>query len=427
MNPWRLRIDPAWGGRRVGVRDDLGWVADVLLAVKGADVLVSSTPPAGHEPTFTFLALPSGAKPYVLVPPEPVLAKASLRNVGNAVVWRLRVAEELLGQGLGLGIPQWVRHERVYISFSSDDGASHPTLLDHFQELFHRSDLSLGVILGQKRPNRKPVIKILSSQGECLGFAKVGWNEISRALVKNEAHVLQSIAELAIAPESFRVPKVLEYRQVGDAELLVTAPIPPRRAGNSRRMLRFPMEVAKEISALEERPTEVFAQSSYWSNLKSRIGALKPGGGPVRALGDGVERLESRYGAREITFGAWHGDFTPWNMSRSRGTLSIWDWERSGGLVPVGLDAARFDLDVRLKIKRERARDAVHRSVMSLGPTLEAMGAEAGTATLVTTLHALEMVLRFEEARAAGVRGREPLYEVAIDEMIKYIRPVRAR
>ena len=412
----------------MAARDDLGWVADVLLGVRAADVVVSSALPAGHEPIFTFVALPSAAKPYALVPPDPVLARASLSNLGNPVPWKLRIAEELLAKGFGLGIPQRLRPERVYISLPSNDEVSHPTLLDHIQELFHRSDLSLAVIVGKRRPNRKPVLKILTPQGECIGFAKVGWNDISRALVSNEARVLKSIADLAIAPRSFRVPQVLDYRRVDGTELLVTAPIPPQRVLNGSRSLRLPIEAAKEISALVERPREVFARSLYWSDLKVRIGAVTPyGGAPVRALGDGVELLESRYGAREITFGTWHGDFTPWNMTRSRGTLSIWDWERSGGLVPVGLDAARFDLDVRLKIKREPPRDAVHRSVMSLGPTLEQMGAEAGTATLVTTLHALEMVLRFEEARAAGVQGREPLYEVAIDEMIRHTRPMRAR
>jgi hypothetical protein len=413
----------------VDARDDpLGWVADVLLGAKGGEVVVSSALPAGQEAVFTFFALPSAAKPYVLLPPEPVMATASLRNVGNPVVWRLRIAEELLALGLKSGIPQRLRRERVYISLPSNDGVSHPTLLDHFQELFHQPDLTLAVILGQRRPNRKPVLKILTSDGECIGFAKVEWNEVSRALIKNEAQVLESVADLPVAPRSFRVPQVVEHGRVNGMELLVTAPIPSQRAFYSRRSLHLPIDAAKEISSLVERPTEALAQSSYWSDLKGRIGALThSGGAPVRALGDGVERLESNYGAREITFGAWHGDFTPWNMTHSRGTLSIWDWERSGGLVPVGLDAARFDLDVRLKIKRERPRDAVHGSVMSLGPALESMGAAAGTATLVTTLHALEMVLRFEEARAAGVQGREPLYEMAIDEMIRHIRPVRAR
>jgi hypothetical protein len=157
--------------------------------------------------------------------------------------------------------------------------------------------------------------------------------------------------------------------------------------------------------------------SAYWSGIRARVERLVAGDGRLGpTLASALDVIEHASGAREVVFGAWHGDFTPWNMRRGAGTVAVWDWERSGSIVPVGMDAARFDLDVRLKIDRERPRDAIHNSAMAIGATLERMGAVPGTASLVTVLHVLEMVLRFEEATIAGVPGREPLYEAALDE-----------
>jgi hypothetical protein len=409
-------------------REDLGWVADVLLGAQGRDAVVTSSIPSGYDPVFTLGALPSAANPYALFPPEPILASASLRELGNPVLRKLRVAEDLLAMGLRSGMPQRIFTERIYISVPRNGGPPHLTLVDHFRELFGRSDLSLAVILGKKRPNRKPVLKILTSQGECIGFAKVGWNEVSRALVGNEARILQSMAARETPLGSFQVPEVLEHVEIDGADFLVLKPVPRSRALGGGGSLRLPIEAAREIAAMTGQRTEVLSSSPYWEDLKARIAAATKEGVPrIGALSDGVDALETRFGTRDITFGAWHGDFIPWNMKRSGGAFFVWDWERSGGMVPLGLDAARFDLDVRVKIRRERPRDAVQGSVTSLGPALEAMGAAPGTATLVTTLHALEMVLRFQEARVAGVAGKEPIYEVALDEMLRRIHssPVR--
>ena len=406
-------------------RADLMWIAEILMGREARDGYVGAAPPRGFRSVFTFGALPSSAKPYVLVPLQPILAAESVRELANPVQTRLSLAEALLALGLRSGIPQRLRPELIHFCLPPDAQPRSP-LLDHFREFFGRDDLSLAVIMGKERPNRKPVLKVITSEGSCLGYAKVGWNGVTRALLANEADALDTISGQATPMRSFETPDVLERREVAGYDVLVLKPLPRSRPG-VKKPSRFPLEAAKEIAGLKGVESAALPTSAYWAELKARVDAATSGEDPSATglLPRAMELLESTYGTREIAFGTWHGDFIPWNMKRAQGRLFIWDWERSSSSVPVGLDAARYDLDLRVKIKRESPRKAVRASAMSLGPVLEELGAPAGTATLVTTLHALEMVLRFQEARAAGVEGRGPMYEAALQAMLA--GPVRVR
>jgi hypothetical protein len=399
----------------VTVPEDLDWVGRVLLGDDSGGILRTSVP-AGYEPRSEYTALPSAARPYALLPTQRKLAAAAAEGLGNPVTWRLRAAEVLTVGGYRSGLLQRLRPERMVVSAPAGNGAAPSTLVDRFSELFGRSDLHLAVIIGSRRPNRKPVIKILDGDGSLLGFAKVGWNDVTRALVRNEGEVLASIAERT---RSFRVPELVDHGAFGDVELLVMRPIPGAASFGASQA--FPVEAAREIATLWPRRDEPLGTSAYRADLVERIAAF--GDAPVASVArEAIDRLVARYGERPLAFGGWHGDFTPWNVTHGGAVLAIWDWERSGAIVPIGMDAARFDLDVRMKVKRQSPADAIAASVLSLGPTLEAMDASPGSATLVVTLHALEMVLRFEEARTAGFEGREPLYERALTAMVARLR-----
>ena len=75
-----------------------------------------------------------------------------------------------------------------------------------------------------------------------------------------------------------------------------------------------------------------------------------PPGDPVRTKAlDALAVVAGRGGDWE--FGAWHGDWTAWNMARHGDRLLLWDWERFEVGVPIGWDALhhalRSDLDTR--------------------------------------------------------------------------------
>ena len=55
-----------------------------------------------------------------------------------------------------------------------------------------------------------------------------------------------------------------------------------------------------------------------------------------------LDRVADVAGEVEVRVGAWHGDFTPWNMSRHGSRLLLWDWERFETGVPHGMDRVHY-------------------------------------------------------------------------------------
>ena len=43
--------------------------------------------------------------------------------------------------------------------------------------------------------------------------------------------------------------------------------------------------------------------------------------------------------------GAWHGDWTPWNMARAGRRVQLWDFERFETDVPMGLDPCHYSVN----------------------------------------------------------------------------------
>jgi len=62
-------------------------------------------------------------------------------------------------------------------------------------------------------------------------------------------------------------------------------------------------------------------------------------------LDTALTRLEQLAGDRDTVPGAWHGDWTPWNMARRHGRIQLWDWERFDTGVPQGLDRCHYGVN----------------------------------------------------------------------------------
>jgi hypothetical protein len=78
-----------------------------------------------------------------------------------------------------------------------------------------------------------------------------------------------------------------------------------------------------------------------------------------------------------LPVGAWHGDWTPWNMARVPGEdrVRLWDWERFETGVPRGID--RFHYLVNAVTRRDGTTPATIRSGLALAG---ADAARAGSA-----------------------------------------------
>ena len=55
-----------------------------------------------------------------------------------------------------------------------------------------------------------------------------------------------------------------------------------------------------------------------------------------------IDAVMERMVGKRVVYGAYHGDFTPWNMFVEGGELFVFDWEYAGRWYPMGLDRYHF-------------------------------------------------------------------------------------
>ena len=61
-----------------------------------------------------------------------------------------------------------------------------------------------------------------------------------------------------------------------------------------------------------------------------------------------IDAVMERMVGKRVMYGAYHGDFTPWNMFVEGGELFVFDWEYAGWRYPMGLDRYHFWMQTAL-------------------------------------------------------------------------------
>jgi hypothetical protein len=376
---------------------------------------------------MSFWAFPSSSRPYVLVPEQsPRSAAEALRRLGNPPSKGKRLAETILAAGMATGLPLRILPGRVHLTVSVNGGGGpdRETLADHLREVLGIDELSVAVILGHsRRPNRKPVLRLVSPSGETIAFAKVGWNQLSRQLIRNEAQVLRVLGSDQGRPKSFDVPHTLHAGTWRGLELLVVSAAPRDHWLHDGPPIDLPETATQEVAELGIGVKASLGESPYWRRTVERINRTEPSTQTGRELRLAADRIERDDGGSELFFGRSHGDWTPWNMCLADDRLFVWDWERSEDDVPMGLDAAHFDFEVRAKIKGDAPDRAVRGSLLKAKRSLERMGIDGSLAPLLARLHLVEMSLRFQEGQATGLEVHDSMYLSALRELLVAVRP----
>ena len=393
---------------------DLDWIAGILSAPPIQASLTRRGSAEAGDVVQTLGVFPTAAQPRLLLTLESARAAAALlRGGSHARELRVRLGRALLRTTLRIGLAQHLLRDRLCFVLAETTGAA-PRLADlllseHLADVFELGDLSFAVRLGRVRPNRKPLIEVVSREGRPFGYVKVGWNALTRRLVAREAEVLKTVA--GESHSSFAAPRVLHHGRWHGLELLALSPLDGRLV---RRGLGDVLEAMLEISRLSEAEEQGLAASPYWRSMRERIASLSTSA-DAAALAD---RVEERWGTEQLTFGSWHGDWTPWNMARRNGTLAVWDWERSGPGVPVGLDAAHFDVQVALAKTGHSWQPALTTVLAGDGGLLQRLPAGAEP-RLLLALHLLEMALRAAEGREAGITSEDRIYPPALRALLE--------
>lgn len=291
------------------------------------------------HPTHAWLGLPDG-RGYLL----PLANKKVFRRgleLYPAQGRKARLGKKMLGllAGLGLkapGLPKLNLQERA--------GSVTQTLRAFFGE----KNLHFAVSLGTPSPHRKPVLQVLKPAGEVLGYAKVGWNEPTRALVKHEAQILKRLDKENLP---FDVPEVLYAHNYGERMLCVQSPPPVGHRPAPRGWLQAYTDALCALVSMGNVQLPLEA-SSFWQNIRARAEKVRH---PYwkRILHGSMEKVRHEWEGEEVPFHMAHGDFAPWNAFLIGERLYLYDWEYAMEEAPAGYDLFHFEIQtLRLVGKR---------------------------------------------------------------------------
>ena len=267
-------------------------------------------------------------------------------------------------------------------------------------------DIRLSINVGRPRANRKPVLQLLTPGGESIGFAKVGIDPLTCRLVRAEHHALMELADAR--PKTFIVPSVVHFGNWNDLPVLVLDPLPVwlRRRPLSRSRLTAAMcEIASIAGVTRER----LDAAAYWRRLEAQVHEVqgRPGGAQ---LASSLRALVGRSGTAVLSYGSWHGDWTPWNMAITHTGLLVWDWERLDHGVPVGFDALHHWLSTEVNTRGRRPADVARELIGHAAGLLRPFSVDAANARLTALLYLAELSARYLRDRQseAGARFGAP-------------------
>lgn len=374
-------------------------------------------PAAGRPPNTIaeYLVIPDARRPRLLVPAgDRRLAASAVRCYVEPASRAARLKHNAVVAALRTGASGVLLRDKVRVTSPLDQPRSGTSIETHLAEVFG-ADLFFSVHIGPPRASRKPVLQLLDRQGETVGFVKLGTGTLTRSLVRSEATALIALSHCRL--RDVVVPKVLHAGQWRGHEVLIQSALPtwrPRTSLSTARMVAAMRTIAGCLGV----HSGTLAGDLYWKSLRTRLDALvhRPVRRPTRAGGTdaaaeartlalAADLLITTAGQAELSFGSWHGDWTPWNMASTSAGLLVWDWERFTPEVPVGFDALHYDLQRMLDrgISPGTAVDAMTARAHRL---LAPFGTDRDVAQVTALLYLIELAARYLEDRPAKVGAR---------------------
>ncbi|MEU5991847.1 hypothetical protein ABZ806_22975 [Spirillospora sp. NPDC047418] len=315
------------------------WTAAVAELWPGAAVEAAGPgESAGARRELAFL--PDARHPRLLVPAGlPRATATALRRYSHDLGVKQRASRAATAAAVRTGLPERTLRDRLRITGGG------PSVEDRLAELLGRP-VVVSVGLGSARANRKPILHVMSPRGEPVAFVKVGDTGTARGLLAGEAEALGYL-DAHLDRARLHVPKALHHGTWRNLDLLVLEPLPTSALGWRPRG-RAPiaqMRALFEVGGTERTPLR---GSAYWDGMAASPAEVVDESRRA-VFGEVVEGVGKAHGDLPLDFGAWHGDWTPWNMAWHRGVLRLWDWERFARGVPNGFDLLHYRLQEAMR------------------------------------------------------------------------------
>jgi hypothetical protein len=343
-----------------------------------------------------YLVVPSRHRPRLLVPMlSPTVAAAAVRRYAEPQSRMARLKRDAVVAAVHTRAAGLLFRDRIRVTGPVSAG------IDGYLSDALRRDLAVSIHIGPARANRKPVLQLLSPDGDTFAFGKLGTGPLTRSLVKAETAALTTLAGSGLT--KLTVPRVLHAGTWRTMQVLVQSALPvwlPRAPLTPRRLTAAMVDIA----GCRGITTGPLTGSGYWHELRGRLAAVadRPEGSGLAAA---VDVLAAHSGETALRYGAWHGDWAPWNMANLADTLLVWDWERFATGVPLGFDAIHHELQKRIQSTGD-ARAAVEATVHRADDLLAPFGVAPVAREITALLYLVDLAVRYltDKQAEAGAR-----------------------
>ena len=256
----------------------------------------------------------------------------------------------------------------------------------------------VGVLLGTPRPNQKPVLQLFDLEGRTVGYAKVGHTPATAELVRREARALAQLGSHEL--DGVVTPRLLHHGQWKGVDVVVMSSV-SSGAGSTGVPREVELQAMRQVASFDGTRREQLQLSSFWARLRDDVQQVQEPDFSER-LTRAFLATEQAWGSVDVEFGAWHGDWAPWNMSHRRGLVEIWDWERFDPDVPLGLDLVHL-LAQAVRPSGPHFESQEDEFLASVPTALPRVGVADHLSDLTLVLYLLEIGSRYA---LAGPEGR---------------------
>jgi hypothetical protein len=366
----------------VGPGSVSGALLDAAAAVwPGADRVSVVRRPWSAEGTRDYLVLPHVVSPRWLLPADAPHTAAALADQGSGPLRRLAA------RGLALahrsGVVRRLPVRRLRVRDGNDD-----SLVALLREAFGEN-VEVGVRLAAWDQARGLVVRVFDPAGTTLAFGRLGVDDHGRAAVRSERHGLSRASDLGL--RTVVPPTLIGVPQWRGDDVLLLAPLTP--VGTQAPDSHVPVDAIMELAHAGASRAARLTSSGWWSSVTYRLALVEDGA--LRTQLDVARRALAASGTTELQLGAWHGDWTPWNMAYDGRRVLLWDWEHFAEDVPVGFDMLHY-LAQHMRVSRG-TNSTAEQAWRARGGELvsEAAGLAAAESDLVVLAYLLEVNLRF--------------------------------
>ena len=281
------------------------------------------------------IALPSWKSPRLFMQADTLRTRWQGSGLFPAFRWRARMAKKVLRLGVA-----------VNVAGSAKTASSERWLVDEFLDSVLPQIAGVHVLKGTPGPAEKTVVQLYDHKGIVIGYLKYSTVEGGVARIVHEASILEQL------PEGLG-PDLLKKGTFGDGYAIVVSPV----EGSAVRVTIPPSaDLSGYVSQLRSSDTyEIYAHPWVVANSEAPV----------------VNAWAPELAERRWPVAIRHGDLA-WNLRRSEGGLSAFDWEYGIlGCLP-GFDIASYVLQAGYLIygwSTERAVSAAVEALLQLDPT----------------------------------------------------------